>query len=162
MLLEKTVGALESYLAMRLGHLIQIFLDATNLGIVLGSQGMLRLAPGLIRIPDVSFISWGRFPEGTLPEESVWGLSPDLAVEIISPSNTREEMERKLRDYFDTGVHRVWYAYPDSREIRVYSAADAYETMGPGQTLDAGDVLPGFQLDVQAFFTKPGPPATGR
>jgi Uma2 family endonuclease len=161
MLLEKTVGSFESYLAMRMGYLIQVFLDTVNLGIVLGADGMLRLAPGLVRIPDVSFISWERLPEGKVPESPIWGLVPDLAIEIISPGNTQREMERKLHDFFDAGVRRVWYAYPSSREINDYSAVDRCETFGESQTLETSEVLPGFRMDVRAFFAKPAAPGTG-
>lgn len=57
-LVEKTVGTYESYLAMMLGRILGNFIIDHNLGVVLGADGMLRLAPGLVRIPDVSFISW--------------------------------------------------------------------------------------------------------
>lgn len=158
MLLAKTVGNFESYLAVTTGHLIQVFLNEENLGIVLGAGGMLRLAPGLVRIPDVSFISWDRLPDGRLPDAPIWRLAPDLAIEIISPANTQREMERKLRDYYDAGVRLVWYAYPEKREIHVYSAVDRCEVFGDTQTLEESDVLPGFRLDVRAFFARPAAP----
>jgi Uma2 family endonuclease len=160
MLLEKTVGSFESYLALEMGFLIRTYLEKRNLGIVLGADGMMRLAPGLVRIPDVSFISWERLPEGKVPDAPIWGLVPDLAIEIISPGNTRREMERKLHDFFDAGVRRVWYAYPSSREIHVYSAVDRCETFGESQTLETSEVLPGFRLDVRTFFAKPAAPGT--
>ena len=161
-LLEKTVGNYESYLAVELGFLLRRFLETRNLGIVLGADGMLRLAPGLVRIPDVSFISWDRLPGRVIPEAAVWGIAPDLAAEIISPGNTREEMDRKLQDYFDAGVRQVWYAHPYGKEICVYSSVDSFKTVGEGGRLSVLDILPGFELDVQAFFTKPAPPTGDR
>jgi Uma2 family endonuclease len=159
MLLEKTVGNYESYLAMRMGFLIQTFLETNSRGIVLGADGMLRLAPGLVRIPDVSFISWDRLPDRKLPQTPIWGLAPDLAVEILSPGNTEKEMERKLHDYFDAGVRCVWYVDPRRREVRVFSDIETHETLSESETLHASDLLEGFHVDLQAFFAKPGPSA---
>ena len=62
---------------------------------------MIRLAPGLIRIPDVSFISWHRLPGRTIPHEAILSTAPDLAVEVLSPGNTQREMQAKLKEYFD-------------------------------------------------------------
>ena len=156
-LLEKAVGNYESYLAGVLLSRITVYLDAYPIGIVLPPDGMLRLAPGLVRIPDVSFISWERLPGRSLPEDLIWGLAPDLAVEVISAGNTREEMDRKLCDYFQAGVRRVWYIYPRSHEVRVYVSIDRVVTMRSNQSLEGADVLPGFLLDLRTFFTLPGP-----
>ena len=120
-LLEKTMGSFESYLALYLGRLLGDFCRGESIsGIVLGADGMLRLARGLVRIPDVSFISWDRLPGRVFPRDEIWSLAPDLAVEVISRGNTREEMEHKLLDYFTAGVRLVWYVYPAAREVHVY------------------------------------------
>lgn len=156
-LLEKTTGSFESYLALYFGHLLTAFVHDHQLGIVLGADGMVRLARGLVRIPDVSFISWQRLPGRVFPREEIWTLAPDLAVEIISRHNTREEMERKLLDYFGTGVRLVWYVYPTTREVRVYTSPDRYVTLGNQDSLDGGDVLPGFQLPLATLFAEPTP-----
>jgi len=153
-LLEKTVGAYESYLAMFLGSLLTTFARENDLGIVLGEAGMLRLAPGLVRIPDVSFISWNRLPGRRIPRDAIWDLAPDLAIEVISKGNTPEEMARKLADYFAAGVRAVWYVYPASREVRVYSAADTFTLFTAPQVLDGGEMLPGFRVDLQAYFAE--------
>ena len=117
---------------------------------------MVRLARGWVRIPDVSFISWERLPGRVFPREDIWTLAPDLAVEIISRHNTREEMERKLSDYFTAGVRLVWYVYPATSEVRVYVSAEKYVTLTAQDTLDGGDVLPGFQLSLATLFAQPG------
>ncbi|HEV2473521.1 MAG TPA: Uma2 family endonuclease, partial [Chthonomonadales bacterium] len=103
-LIEKAMGYRESELAGVLIQIILNYLDAHHLGIALGEAATLRLMPGLVRIPDVCFISWARFPGGRRPEEPMPNLIPDLAVEIISAGNTKEEMELKLREYFRVGV----------------------------------------------------------
>ncbi len=154
-LLEKTMGSFESYLALYLGHLLTTFVSDNRLGIVLGADGMLRLAPGLVRIPDVSFISWDRLPSREFPREEIWRLAPDLAVEVISRGNTRQEMARKLADYFSAGVRLVWYVYPATCEVEVYEAADKCVKLTAQETLDGGQVLPGFRLPLATLFAQP-------
>jgi len=156
-LMEKTVGTYESYLAGVLTHLLWGFVRAKDLGIVLPADGMMRLAPGLVRIPDVSFISWERLPGRKVPREPIADLSPDLAVEVISKGNTPEEMERKLADYFSAAVRQVWYVYhTPRREVRVYAAAEECSVVSERETLDGGPVLPGFILPLERLFAEPG------
>jgi len=155
-LVEKPMGTYESYLAMRLGRFLGNHAEQEDLGIVLGADGMMRLSPGLVRIPDVSFVSWDRLPERRVPHDPIARLAPDLAVEIISRSNTREEMDRKLHDYFTAGVRLVWYVYPDSREVHVYTSPEQVTTLAEQQTLEGGEVLPGFRLELRTFFAEPG------
>ena len=158
-LVEKTVGTYESYLAMLLGRVLGNFATEHNLGIVLGADGMLRLAPGLVRIPDVSFIGWDRLPNRRIPDQAIADLVPNLAVEVISPGNTREEMDRKLREYFDAGIRQVWYVYPQSGQVKVYKSLDQSDTLSQQQTIDGGDILPGFTLPVAELLANPAAPA---
>ena len=154
-LLEKAVGTYESYLAAVLVRVLGSFAADGDLGIVLGADGMLRLAPGLVRIPDASFISWNRIADRKIPDQPIADLVPDLAVEVISPGNTHEEMQRKLGEYFDAGVRLVWYIYPRTREVHVYTAAEVFQVLLQDETLDAGDVLPGFSVSIAAIFGSP-------
>src|SRR5438105_3865279 len=87
-LVEKPCGFYESRLAVVLIHRLGEFVDLHDLGIVLGPDATLRLRSGLVRLPDVSFISWDHFPGRLLPAEPVPNLAPDLAVEVLSASNT--------------------------------------------------------------------------
>ena len=81
-------------------QLLWNFVEAHDLGVVVGGDGPFRLRVGLVRLPDVCFISWERLPGGEFPGEAVAPVVPDLAVEVLSKSNTREEMARKRREYF--------------------------------------------------------------
>jgi len=153
-LVEKTVGYLESLLAMALGAYLREFVRPNKLGIVLGEAGTLRLLPGQVRIPDVCFISRDRFPSGQLPDAPIPNLAPDLAVEILSAGNTPGEMARKLRDYFAAGVRLVWYIDPRSRTAMVYSAADEGQAIAETGELDGGAVLPGFRLPLANLFAE--------
>jgi Uma2 family endonuclease len=155
-LMEKTVGAYESYLSGILVHLLWAFVEKSSLGIVLPADGMMRLAPGLVRIPDLSFISWQRLPERRPPREPIPDLVPDLAVEVISKYNTRQEMDRKLQDYFTAGVQLVWYVYhTPRREVWAYVSPTEYSVVREGETLDGGAVLPGFRLPLADLFAEP-------
>ena len=109
-----------------------------------------------MRIPDVCFISWDRFPNRQLPPEPIPDLAPDLAIELLSKSNTEPEMQRKLRDYFAAGVRLVWYI--DPRAARpAYTAEDRFVEVSESQSLSGGDVLPGFELPLNELFAKSGP-----
>jgi Uma2 family endonuclease len=153
-LVEKTMGLQESYLAILIARFLAEFADSHDLGVVLGADGMARLAPGLVRIPDVSFIGWNRLPGKQIPAVSMLDRGPDLAVEVLSPHNTREEMERKLVEYFDSGVRLVWYIDPRARTAWVYTAHDQSTALNPSQCLDGGTVLPGFTLSLALLFSK--------
>jgi Uma2 family endonuclease len=151
-LVEKAVGYLESLLAVTLGSHLVDFVRSKKLGIVLGEGGTLRILPGQVRIPDVCFVSRDRLPDGKLPEAPIPGLVPDLAIEILSASNTPGEMRRKLREYFEAGVRLVWYIDPPSRTAIVYTAIDQCQTLAEEDELDGGDVLPGFRLPLGVLF----------
>ena len=120
------MGLEESIIAMKIGTLLNIFVVPRELGLVAGEGGMIQLDINLVRIPDVSFISWDRVPGGELPEEPVPLLVPDLAVEVISRSNTPKEMDEKLREFFEKGVRLVWFVRPRSRVVDVYTAPDRF------------------------------------
>jgi Uma2 family endonuclease len=159
-LVEKVMGYPESRLAVWLAHLLQSFLDEHDVGILAGSDGPLRLLPGLVRIPDVSFVCWDRLPNRQAPDEAIPELAPDLAVEILSEGNTPKEMERKLKDYFFAGVRLVWYVDMNRRAVDVFTEPDQGVHFEEGQTLDGGAVLPGFTLPLRRLFSKVDPAAT--
>jgi Uma2 family endonuclease len=155
-LVEKAMGYYEDRLAMVLGHYIETFLDTNDLGIVLGGTGMMRPRPGLVRMPDVAFYAWSQFSDRLLPDEQILSRTPDLAVEVLSPKNTKREMDRKRGEYFGGGAQLVWQVYPKKRRVRVYTAVDQFEEYGEDQTLTGGAVLPGFTLSVRRWFERAG------
>ena len=153
-LVEKTMGWFESRLAVLIGHFIESFLDAHNLGVVAGADGPVRLFPGQVRIPDVGFVSWEHLPGRKLPSQPIPALAPDLAVEVLSKGNTEAEMQRKLRDYFTAGVRLVWYVDPRTQSARAYTAEDQCTEIGPDGSLSGGEVLPGFELPLAELFAR--------
>jgi Uma2 family endonuclease len=155
-LVEKAVGYYESWLGVILTHFLMSYLEDNDLGIVLGEAGMTRMEPGLVRMLDVAFYSWEHFSDRLLPAGAFLHRAPDLAVEILSPSNTEREMDRKRREYFDGGAHLVWQVYPPARRVRVYTTVDAFVELDEDQTLEGGTVLPGFTLPVRHWFERAG------
>jgi hypothetical protein len=100
-LVEKPTGYEESVIAIEIARRLGNFVAKHKLGLVAGEGGMLKLARGLVRIPDVSFVATARLPGGKVPRQPIPRLAPNLAIEVLNTSNTSREMQRKLVDYFD-------------------------------------------------------------
>jgi Uma2 family endonuclease len=151
-LVEKPMGYRESFLACIISTLLNNFVMPRKLGIVTGSDGMIRLFPGLIRIPDVAFVSTAHLPGGRLPKEAIPTLSPDLAVEVLSKGNTRREMQRKLREYFASGTRLAWFVDLEDQTVSVYRDPENCTILAEDSVLDGEDVLPGFTMDLKSLF----------
>jgi Uma2 family endonuclease len=156
-LVEKPMGLDESDIAGLILTALNIFVRPRKLGMVTGEAGTLRLFQGLVRIPDVAFISWDHFPNRKRPKTPIPLLAPDLVVEVLSKSNRKAEMDRKLREYFSAGVRLVWIVDPRKRTARVYTAVDQSVLIKEGQSLDGGAVLPGFVLPLSELFADDEP-----
>jgi Uma2 family endonuclease len=156
------MGLRESLLALEIGRQVGNFLERNDLGFLGGADGPFRLFPGLVRLPDLSFVSWGRLPGREIPSAPVPDLTPDLAVEVLSEGNTAAEMRRKLREFFKAGVRLVWIVDPPTRTIEVFTAPNKSTVLTEDQTLDGGDVLPGFTLPLRKLFDRGGKAAPER
>lgn len=154
-LVEKTLGAYESWLAIEIAALLREFAMAHDLGVVLGEAGTLQLLPNQVRAPDVCFISWAQLPGKAFPREPIPSLHPDLAVEVLSAGNTRSEMDRKLQDYFKSGTRLIWYFDANRREVQVYTSPSEVRTVGEDGVLRGGEVLPGLELPLAKVFRVP-------
>jgi Uma2 family endonuclease len=157
-LVEKTMGFEESQIAGWILTLFNNFVRPLGLGVVAGEAGTIKLDIDLVRIPDVSYISWDRFPGGEIPEEDIPLVVPDLVVEVVSRSNTRKEMEDKLKEYFAKGVRLVWFVRPKMRVVDVFTSPDRFTRWTASMRLDGGDVLPGFSVQVGELFETPKRP----
>jgi Uma2 family endonuclease len=153
-LVEKIIGLKESALAADLIGWVAPFVRQHDLGIVAGADGTLRLLPRLVRIPDLSFISWNQLPNREYPAKPIPDLYPDLAAEVLSAGNTTEEMERKLKEYFLAGSRLVWIIDPEARTAHVYTSPDDCTVLQESDTLTGGDVLPGFTLSLKQLFAR--------
>lgn len=155
-LVEKPIGQLEARIAVSIIYLVQLFLDKNDLGFLLGADGPFRLKNKQIRLPDVSFYSWRHFPAKQIPQAKVLENAPDLAVEVLSESNTPQEMSRKVGEYFTAGTLMVWMIEPKTRTALVYTSSDHSTAISADGTLDGGRVLPGFSLPLKELFARVG------
>src|SRR5262245_47671757 len=153
-LVEKPMGYTESVLAAYLIVLLNSFVRPRNLGLVTAPDGTVRLWAGRVRIPDVAFFSWDRLPNRRRPAEPIPTLAPDLAVEVLSRSNTATEMRLKRQDYFAASVSLVWEVDPDARTVSVYTAPDGPVVLTEADVLDGRAVLQGFTLRVRDLFAE--------
>jgi len=153
-IVEKSMGMRESLLAIWFGHLRQNFVHPRNLGLITGADGTYEVLLGLVRLPDVAFVSWDRLPGRRVPEEPIPNVVPDLAVEVLSPSNTVKEMARKRGEYFRAGVRLVWEIDPRTRTAHVYTSEASFTDLSAADTLDGGPVLPGFTLPLGELFAE--------
>lgn len=139
------------YTVSQIIHAIMSYLETHPIGVVLGETGCTtQRGPDTVRAPDVSFISRDR-----LPPERRRGYpetAPDLAVEVLSESNSAKEMEQKVSEYFANGARLVWIADPQRRTVAVHAPEARPYVLGRDEILDGGDVLPGFRAQVNKFF----------
>lgn len=154
-LVEKPVGYREGLLAITLGSILFNFVRPRKLGVVGAPDSPMRLKRGQDRMPDISFTAWANLPSGDAHLGRVAPYAPDLAVEILSPSNTRGEIEQKRREYFAAGTKLVWIVDPDARTVAVYTDPDTHTLLTEADTLDGGAVLPGFALPLAELFNDP-------
>ena len=150
---RKLMGAHSSYVAARVSRALINHDPDNSIGWVLDSETTYRCfgAPDTLRRADVSFLSRGRLPGERLPEKYV-DIAPDLAVEVISPSNTADEVEDKVLDYLGAGVRLVWVFYPHARTVHIRRKVGAPDVLYEGRQLEGEDVIPGFSCAVGSLF----------
>ena len=151
-LVEKAMGSVESMLNFELGLFLGTYVKRHRLGVVPGSDGMVRLMPGQIRLPDLSFPSWDRLPGRKAPTTPILDIDLALALAVLSRANTRAEVRRKVREYFAAGVRLVWLVDPKTRTILVHTTPTGPTKLKVGQALDGGEVLPEFALPLAELF----------
>jgi Uma2 family endonuclease len=153
-LVEKPVGEEESFLAGSLAIDIGTYLRAKDIGYMTLPDGLVQLPAGGVRGPDLSVFRWDRQVGRRRPTDAIPEHAPDLAVEVLSRSNTVREMERKRREFFAAGTALVWEIDPRGRTVRVYTAAETYTDLTAADTLTGEPVLPGFALPLAALFAE--------
>jgi Uma2 family endonuclease len=153
-LVEKPMGWYESMLALLIATEIRLYLRTHDVGKLLGADGSLKILPGTVKIPDVSFISWERWPKKKLPRRPIPALVPDLVVEVLSDTNTKAEMAAKLVKYFEAGVRLVWYIDPETRSAKSYVSPNDFTEIPVDGMLSGGEVLPEFQLSLAWLFNE--------
>lgn len=104
-----------------------------------------------VRAPDAAFMPYTKVPE-TERFQGYLDIAPDLVVEVISPHDSAEAVEAKTQEWLDFGVRMVWNCYPSSQRIHIFRSGLKSEILTVNDTLEGGDILPGFRVEVSAFF----------
>ncbi len=148
-------GLKHGSIALRLGRLIGNYVDAHQLGYTTAAETGYILGKNAdgrdtVRAPDVGFIAADKLqadlPDGFAP------VAPDLAVEVVSPGDSASDIHERVSDYLHYGTRVIWVVYPKTKSVVVHTPTNA-QTLEANDTLDGGDVLPGFSLPLSAIFT---------
>lgn len=148
-IVEKMPSFTPSRIAVRISSRLSLYVDEHNLGYVTGADGGYIMSDEDVLIPDVGFISKMRLPEEPDREAPV---PPDLAVEVMSPTDRKRALRRKAERYLELGTGMVWLVFPDERAVEVYVQDEDVKTVGIDDALDGGSILPGFALSVRDLF----------
>ena len=142
--------AKHSGIATRFVIKLGIYLENNSIGRVYCDNTLFTIGANK-RIPDVSFVSAEKIPPTGEPMD-IWSFAPDLAVEVISPSERHNKVERKISDYFEAGVRQVWKIIPESKTLTIYFSATESKTLKEQDELTCEEILPGFRLRLSDIF----------
>ncbi|MBZ0169658.1 hypothetical protein MELA_01159 [Candidatus Methylomirabilis lanthanidiphila] len=149
------VGGVHGKITLRVSRKLVEHVDQQGGGEVLvGDVGFvlnLPTDPERVRAPDVAFVASDRLPEGQLPQGFLHG-APDLAVEVLSPTDNPVDIQQKVRDYLDAGARLVWVIAPAARTATVYRADSSARLLRETEALEGETVLPGFLLPLAEIF----------
>ncbi len=151
---KSNVSIRAQWIALGLFRHIDEFVRANRLGWA-GHELKFLLDPArpLSRQPDVSFVSYERWPAGKRwADEGDWPVVPDLAIEILSPHDRGGKVSKKVREYFRYGVRQVWLIQPETSEVSIYTAPKRVQILDEEDAIEGGDVLPGLRLAVADLF----------
>lgn len=152
-LVEKApMSHLEDAFVSALAYFVNEYLRQHRIGKSFTSGAIYRMSRGNCRLPDFSVCLRDKFPGGRVERVPIAEFAPDLAVEILSRTNTPQEIELKRQELFDSGTRLIWVLDPARRTVEVFNAPDQCRTLTENDVLDGGDVLPGFQLSIRAWF----------
>lgn len=147
-------GHRHGIVAMKIGGRLLQFVEEHGIGEVYAAETgfVLTRSPDTVRGPDVAFVTAERAAQQP-DEEGYFDGPPDLAVEVVSPHDTVEEVETKVLDYLRAGTHMIWIVHPQTKTITVYRSLQEIFVLTEEDALEGGDLLPGFELDVREIFT---------
>ncbi len=156
---EKQMSVYEQIIATRLIGLLEPFCRLNSLGQAVVETDFRIPGSANTRKPDAAFVSLARWP-GAIPRIRAWAVAPDLAVEVVSPTDVMFDVIDKLHEYFRGGVRQVWLVFSNVEQVYVYTSPAAVRILNRADTLTADDVLPGFGVPVADLFppAEPLPP----
>lgn len=138
-------------ICVRISSPMHLFARKHKLGEVWDSNTGFWMINRNLRAPDISFVTEERV-KSLRPLRTFFEGAPDLAVEVLSSTNSRREMDRRLGDFFASGTRIVWIIDPERQMAEVCHSVTDRKLVGPGGTLDGEDLLPGFRLPLRDLF----------
>lgn len=144
---------LQSRVAGNVFWLLQAHAETHRLGEVFVPGAGFRLGPDTLRGPAVSFVSCTRLKDFDF-ESRFFDGAPDLAVEVVSPSDTAKDIQKKVTQYLAAGARAVWVVYPDTQEVHAFGADGSVRRLRVGDALEQKVVFPDLRLDVSEFFVE--------
>jgi len=150
---EKPMGVKEQWIGSQLQAWLAPYLRGKGLGQSLTEAKFALPNAGNNRIPDLAYISYRTWPESeAIPDAPQWEIAPDLAVEVVSPSDSTRDVIDKVAEYFAAGCKAVWIVWPNVQQVYCYSSATSVRIFGRTDTLDGDPVIPGFRLELDKLF----------
>jgi len=143
-------GARHGRLVLRLAAKLVAFVTEGRLGEVFDGQTGFRLPDGNLRSPDISFVAAARLPQGV--PAGFLHVAPDLAVEVLSPSDRASDLAHKVAEYLAVGVRLLWVIDLEKGTAVLYRPGSPPRTVREDGVLDGEDVLPGFSCPLAALF----------
>jgi len=128
------------------------FVKENRLGLLTGAETGFQIGhnPDTVRAPDVAFVCNERVPSERTP--GFFQGAPDLAVEVVSPSDRASDVLAKVQDWLSAGCRAVWLLDPTHRTVSVYDDRNQIVTLTSSEELTGGDVVPGFRLSIAEIF----------
>ena len=157
------MGARSSWIAMEIARLLANHIRSTNSGWVFSNMGYMCMpgSPNVIKRPAISYVRFGRIPGDMLPIGTL-PLAPDLAVEVVEPSDLAYDIQRTAEVYMDAGVGSLWLVYPETRQLRIHRSDRTIIGLNEEDRLMDDPTVPEFQCQVCDFFSLPLPDETMR
>jgi len=146
-------GAEHGFLSNEIDYLLRDHVKREGLGQVFGAETGFRIGcnPDTVLAPDGSFVRKERIAVIGIPKE-YFPEAPALVVEVVSPNDSAEEVDDKIRRWFDAGVEMAWVIYPRGRTVTVYCGLDNIRILTANDTLDGGSAIPGFHCSLADLF----------
>jgi len=150
-LVVSPVGFWHDIIVARVINRLSQFVDAQRLGVIVAPDALYTLPSGNKRGPDASFVRAERV--AALPRSTVFPeIAPDLAVEVLSPSDRPRRVLDKVGEYLEAGVRLVWVIDPIKRQAAVYRTATEGRYIAAEDVLDGEDILPGFRCPLSEIL----------
>lgn len=149
------MGLFAVWIASELYRRLGNFAEAQDIGRAIVEALFTLPAPvNRDRRPDVAYVSFVRWAKDRPlpPTENAWYVVPNLATEVVSPTDIIDELEQKIDEYFRAGVELVWVVHPLLKKIHVYQSPTQITVLSRGDVLDGGTVVPGFNLPLMVLF----------